>query len=161
MKHYPAKSTKRKVKSEEDLFDKSQLTALDLELLADFKTRREVYDRQIAGSNIIHTKETCSACGFPTFEKDDYFATCIICLWEGMSSDKNDTLRSVPNYSSLMEHRIAVSGFLRSFLENNEIDPSVDEVIKSINRFLEGDIPVDRENLDNNLKNILSTSPEK
>ena len=161
MKNYPAKSQKRKAKSEPDHFDKTKLTASELQLLADFRKRRADYDRQIAESNIIHTKETCCGCGFPTFEKDDYYAMCVICLWEGMSSDKNETLRSAPNYISLIEHRILVSGLLQSFLESHEIDPSVDTVIQSVNHFLTGGEPVDRTNFGNNLKSILPTKLKK
>ena len=80
MKIYPAKPKKRKLKLVTDKFDKSKLSTFDLNLLDAFHERREKYEHLIKESTIIYHKKTCPGCGYPTFENNDFFTTCIICL---------------------------------------------------------------------------------
>ncbi len=157
MKNYPEKSQKKKDSVATDHFDKSTLTANDFELLKAFEKRRSEYDRLLEESNIIYSKKTCPGCGFPTFDQNELFTTCIICLWEGYDSEKNNTYQGPPNYISLIEHRVNVSSFLRSFNQNHEIDGSIDEIMKSIKEFEQGTKSIDRDDFENNLKNILPT----
>lgn len=156
MKNYPAKSRKRKPAVEADRFDPSKLTAFDWGLLDCFEERRREFNRLLEESNIIHHKKTCPGCGFPTMDTDEFYTTCIICLWEGDASDKQETFQGPPNYISLMEHRVNVSQFLREFLEAYEIEASVEVLIKRIKAFEKGSISINREDFERNLKNILS-----
>ncbi len=161
MKNYPAKSWKRKRAVEADRFDPSKLTAFDWELLHDFEERRRKFNRLMEESNIVHNKKTCPGCGFPTMDTDEFYDTCIICLWEGDASDKQETFQGPPNYISLMEHRVNVSQFLREFQEAFEIEASVDVLINRIKAFEKGSILIDRENFERNLKNILSPESKR
>lgn len=157
MKNYPAKSSKRKPQVETDRFDQSKLTASDLELLNDFEERRREFNRLIEESTILYHKKTCPGCGFPTIDENEFFSTCILCLWEGDVSEKNAFNQSAPNYTSVTEHRINISSFLRKFLETHEIEPSIDAIIKSVREFEAGEKSVDRGNFEANLVNILPT----
>jgi hypothetical protein len=161
MKNYPAKSNKRKPPVETERFDKSKLTASDLELLNDFKERRREFNRLLEESNIIHYKKTCPGCGYPAMDADEFFNTCVLCLWEGDASDKHETLQGPPNYISLIEQRIKVSRFLREFLKAYEIETSIDALIKSIRDFETGPNTIDRENFETNLKHILPAKPKQ
>lgn len=162
MKNYPAKPKKRKTQSTfPESFDTSLLTEEDKGQLALFHKRREKYDQLIEGSNIIHYKKTCPGCGFPTFNEEDAYTTCIICLWEGYRRNENSNHQGPPNYISLTEHRVNVGYFLQEFEQSHEIDESIDEVIKSIKAFEQSQTPIDLKDFGRNLKNILPTNPKK
>ena len=159
MKNYPEKPKKRKVRRKENRFDKSRLTTSDLELLKGFQERRDKFESLMSKSNIIHYKKTCPACGFPTFEEDKPYETCVICLWEGPGSDKNNIYQGPPNYTSLIEHRIYFSELLQVFQETYVVDSSIDNIIKHINAFKQSSIE-DQESFENYLKNVLPTKPK-
>lgn len=161
MKNYPAKSNKRKNQVVTDRFDQSKLTAFDWELLQDFEERRRKFNRLMEESNIVHNKKTCPGCGFPSMDTDEFYDTCIICLWEGEASDAQETFQGPPNYVSLMEHRITISRFLREFLKSDDMEVSVDVFIKRIKAFEKGQIPINREDFERNLKNILSPNSKR
>lgn len=160
MKNYPAKSSKRKNPVESGRLDKSKLTSFDLELLNDFEERRRKFNRLMEESNIVHNKKTCPGCGFPTMDADEFYDTCIICLWEGEVSEKNAFNQSSPNYISVIEHRINISGFLRQLLETHEIESSIDIIITNIREFEAGEKSMDLENFAANLMNILPVKPK-
>jgi hypothetical protein len=141
-------------------FNKSILTSSDLELLKAFENRRVTFHRLLEESNIIYSKKICSGCGFPTMDKSEAFGTCIICLWEGSAAEKNDTYQGAPNYISLIEHRINISSFLQLFKESHEIETDIDKIMEGIIHFEQGTLGIDRDNFENNLKNILPTKPK-
>jgi hypothetical protein len=141
-------------------FNKSSLTPADVALLKSFENRRAEFDRLMAESNIIYSKKTCPGCGFPTLDIDDFFGTCMICLWEGSGAEKNDTYQGPPNYISLIEHRINISSFLQLFNQSYEIDMDIDKIMQGIIHFEQGNQPIDRNNFQNNLKNILPVQPK-
>ena len=161
MKNYPSKGQKRKPWINEKHFDNTKLTAFDLELLNDFEERRRKFNRQIEESNIVHHRKTCPGCGFPTMNADEFYDTCIVCLWEGDTSDKQETFQGPPNYISLIEHRVNVSQFLREFLKSYEIETSIDIIIKRIREFEVSGKTVDRRNFMVNLVNILPVKHKK
>jgi Cysteine-rich CPCC len=162
MKNYPAKSKKRKKPNQEQTrFDKSELTSADREVLKQFKERRKRYDDLLEESNIIHHKNTCPVCGFPTISNRGDYEACIICSWEDDGrDDENDSSRHLPNYLSLVQHRVNIAIFMEHFEKKYIISNSIDEIIKDLKSFEEklskGVAEVDL-NFENNLKNILPT----
>jgi hypothetical protein len=144
-------------------FDEGLLTPLDRELLADFGRRRDRFARALTDSNIIHHKHPCPACGFPTLNERAHHEVCVICLWEDGVSEVDPTLVAPPNYTSLMQARIHVSGMLRAFAQLHEIDDAIDTLVGRIKRFeallRRGEAAVDREDFAANLRNILRATP--
>lgn len=160
MNSYPEKPKKRKSQTEVEQFDKSKLTPSDHELLMAFRERREKFEHLIEKSNILYHKKTCPGCGYPTIDEDEFYMTCPICLWEGYSPDKSDTYQGPPNYISLIEHRINISRFLQLFNATHTIDDSIEKITASIKHFEQSTVGIDRNNFENNLKNILPTKPK-
>lgn len=122
-----------------------------------------MFTRALADSNIIHHKHLCPACGFPTLNERAEYEVCVICLWEDDGTEADLTLVAPPNYRSLMQERINVSGMLRAFEQAHEIDYAIDTLVRSIKRFeaqlLRGEAAVDRQDFSANLRNILPTTP--
>ncbi len=140
-------------------FDEGLLTPLDRELLADFARRRDMFARALTDSNIIHHKHPCPACGFPTLNERAHHEVCVICLWEDGVPEVDPALVAPPNYTSLMQARIHVSGMLRAFAQAHEIDDAIDPLVGRIKRFeallRRGEAAVDRADFAANLRNIL------
>lgn len=163
MKDYPLKPRKRGgKKKKQQYFDKSKLTDAHKKLLDDFYERRNQFDLLIKESNIIYDKRTCPACGYPTLDKGANYQTCVLCLWEDHGIDnKQDTLITAPNYISLLEERVNISNFLFLFRQHYFIEESLDLIIKGIQSFEEklsaGQIEIDRDSFETNIKNILPT----
>lgn len=163
---YTATVTKQKrpgAPRPEDHFDASRLTAEHHELLAAFQRRRDAHDRALADSNIIFHKHTCPACGFPTLDERGNYEVCILCLWEDDGSERDPTRIAPPNYTSLLEERVNVSGMLAEVERTYEISDSLPAVIQGIREFKarrsRGEIAVDRQDFGVNLRNILPTRP--
>lgn len=146
-------------------FDENLLTPMDRELLADHGRRRDMFARSLTDSNIIHHKHLCPACGFPTLNERAGYEVCVICLWEDGVPEADPTLVAPPNYTSLMQERINISGMLRAFEQTHEIDYAIDTVVRSIKRFeaqqLCGAAAVDCDDFSANLRNILRTTPRR
>lgn len=144
-------------------FDEALLTPMDRELLADFGRRRDRFARALTDSNLIHHKHPCPACGFPTLTERAHYEVCVICLWEDGVPEVDPTLVAPPNYTSLMQARIHVSGMLRAFAQAHEIDDTIDTLVGRIKRFeallRRGEAAVDREDFAANLRNILRATP--
>lgn len=159
------KRSRTRTSGASERFDEGLLTAMDRELLADHGRRRDRFARALTDSNILHHKHLCPACGFPTLNERAGYEVCVICLWEDGAPEADPTLVAPPNYTSLMQARIKVSGMLRAFEQAHAIDDAIDTLVRSIKRFeaqlLRGEAAVDSEDFSANLRNILPTTPRR
>lgn len=143
-------------------YDPSQLTDHDHALLAAFARRRARFERAIEASNIIYHKHTCPACGFPTLDQPSDYEVCTLCGWEDGVGEARPERVLPPNYTSLLAARIIVAGALAEFERTDEIEDSLDAVVRSIRRFearcARKEAQVDRD-FATHLRNILPTRP--
>lgn len=155
MKDYPKKSKKRRIKPTREVFDPSLLTAFDRVLLQAFEERRQNIQEKMETSTILYPQKICPGCGYPTFDTDHLWGTCVLCLWEGWSGDQNPTYQGPPNYLSLLEHRVNISYSLRLLEEKYYIDPSIEAIIQSIEQFKKEGTAIDIDNFEHHAKRVL------
>lgn len=96
-----------------------KLTANDLQILDDFKTRRLSFESYLKEEK---TRKffTCPSCGFPTLTERGGYDICVICDWEddGQDDAHADEILGGPNAISLTESRLQIGRELRSMTDS-------------------------------------------
>jgi len=83
------------------MFDSSQLTENDKEILGDFYSKRKRFDTYLKDNQI--DLFTCPGCAYPTLSERGQFEICPVCNWEDDGSD--DSQESVIG-DFLKKHKI-------------------------------------------------------
>lgn len=95
------------------MFDPAKLTENDKKILADFQTRRRVFDDYL--NRHVIKLFTCPGCAYPTLEERGEHMICAVCNWEddGQDDKTGDKILGGPNgYLSLTGNRINIGRIL-------------------------------------------------
>ena len=95
------------------MFDPTKLTESDKKILADFFSRRKLFDTYIKDKKLKIF--TCPGCGYPTLSERGGYEICGVCNWEDDNQDDNeaDEVWGGPNSNlSLTENRINIGTVL-------------------------------------------------
>jgi hypothetical protein len=121
-------------------FDPTKLRDIDKRILADFYSKRKLFNTYIAGKELKIF--TCPGCGYPTLSERGSYEICEVCNWEDDNQDDKeaDVVWGGPNRNlSLTENRVNIGRILnknadslRSTINLNPLH--VMEIIKYYNK---------------------------
>ena len=127
-------------------------------LYAAFERRSDAFAAGLAASNILHHRQQCAACGFPTVRSPGDYEVCCICLWEECGEGDLNRV-SPPNSVSLLTARLEASAGMRVFEQQYVLSASIDDTVRGIRAFQErcalGSDAIDRADFVRNLINIV------
>ena len=100
-------------------FESKNLTKTDMQILADFKKKRTIFDSYLKENKMdLHT---CPGCGYPTLSERGGYEICEVCNWEDDNQDdKNaDEIWGGPNSDlSLTENRLNIGKTLNHLADS-------------------------------------------
>lgn len=100
-------------------FEIKNLTENDMQILADFKKRRTIFDSYLKENEMdLHS---CPGCGYPTLSERGGYEICEVCNWEDDNQDdKNaDEIWGGPNSNlSLTENRLNIGRTLNQLADS-------------------------------------------
>jgi Cysteine-rich CPCC len=120
------------------MFDPTKLTESDKKILADFFSKRKLFDTYILDKGLKIF--TCPGCGYPTLSERGGYEICDVCNWEDDNQDDKEANKvwGGPNgYLSLTENRINIGTVLNKNAESlkSVINLDASYVLKTIEYF--------------------------